>query len=106
MHEHNGHAHDDGIICGGCRFKAALTEHLQKAAGRNDRVWHDTTGELMELAAGCVMSLTALRMQRVSGNGDPRENAAMAGAVISRLGGVIDELWHELVGDDDDDGDE
>lgn len=99
----NQHSHDDGDVCGGCRFKAALAVHLKRAAGRNDRVWYGITGELLELAAECVMSLTALRMQRVSGNGDPRDNAEMAGAVISRLGGVIDEMWQELVGHEDGD---
>lgn len=99
----DGHTHDDGQVCGGCKFKAALTSHLHKAAGRNDRAWHDVAGELIELAGECVASLTALRTQRVSHNGDPRDNAATAGAVISRLGGVIEELWQELVGDDDGD---
>jgi len=97
------HDHGDGPVCPGCRFKAVLAEHLEWAAGDGDESWHDLTGELVVLMSTALSMLTALRMAAVGGHGTPDNTAMAAAGAISRLGGVIEETWHALMDDDQDD---
>ncbi len=101
---HDGHDHGDGEACPGCRFKAALAEHLSWAAADGDPSWHETTGEIIELMGTAAAALAGLRNAQFDDDaGDPKGSAREAAAAISRLGGAIEELWHALMQDDDDD---
>jgi hypothetical protein len=102
---HDGHEHEDGHVCPGCRFKAVLAEHLEWAAHDGDESWHDLTGELMVLMGTAISMLTALRLAAAGDHPTPDNTATAAASAISRLGGVIDETWHALM-DDDSQGDD
>lgn len=96
-----GHEHEDGTVCPGCRFRAVLAEHLAWAAGDSDESWHDLTGEMIELMGTALGALTRLRATRLDGDHEDDDHSAQeAAAVISQLGGVIDETWHALMDDD------
>lgn len=94
----DGHDHGDSYACPGCRFKAALAEHLTWAAGEGDVAWHAITGEVLELMGTAAASLARLKTSTMSGtpNGD-HESAEQAAAAIARIGGVIDEIWHVVI---------
>jgi len=101
---HDGHDHGEGEPCPGCRFKAALAEHLSWAAADGDPSWHETTGEIIELMGTASAALAGLRNAQFDDDaGDPDDSASKAAAAISRLGGAIEELWHALMDDDADD---
>ena len=97
------HDHGDGEACPGCRFKAALAEHLEHAADEGGEAWVYTTGEIMELMGNAVGALSRLRNARFENDADDDGSAIEAAAAISRLGGAIEELWHMLMDDERDD---
>jgi hypothetical protein len=106
----NGHVHDEGTVCNGCRFRRELAGHLEWAAGQDEHVWHDVVGEIIELMTTATAALVDLRSDHLDGEAtDPAaaeaamfaasDAAGMAASTISRLGGAIDELWHALMDD-------
>lgn len=95
----DGHDHSEGQVCEGCRFKAALADHLEIAAEEGGEVWVHTTGEIVELMGTASAALARLRNAQFDDDGsDPADSADEAAAAISRLGGAIEELWHALMG--------
>ena len=94
------HDHGDGPVCPGCRFKAVLAEHLKWAANESEIAWHELTGELIVLMGTALSALTALRSANVEGEDVPASTANVAAAAVSRLGGVIEEMWHAMMDDD------
>jgi hypothetical protein len=98
---HDGHDHD-GSRCPGCKFKAALAEHLAWAAGDSELSWHECTAEITHLMCEAAAALTTLRAGRFDHDVADPDAAARAGATISRLGGVIQSMWVALMDDDDD----
>jgi len=101
----NEHDHGDGPVCPGCRFKAVLAEHLEWAADDSEVAWHELTGELIALMGTAISTLTVLRASHVEGDEVPANAANAAAAAVSRLGGVIDDMWHALMdGDGQGDG--
>ena len=99
----NDHDHGDGEACPGCRFKAALAEHLEHAADEGGEAWVYTTGEVVELMGTAIAALSRLRNARFENDAADDGSAMEAAAAISRLGGAIEELWHMLLGDERDD---
>lgn len=96
----HGHDHGEGRVCPGCRFKAVLAEHLEWAADESEIAWHELTGELIVLMGTALSALTALRSAHVEGEDVAANTANVAAAAVSRLGGVIDEMWHAMMDDD------
>jgi hypothetical protein len=92
--------------CPGCRFKAALAERLEWANEHGDLAWADTTGEMMVLMSNALAMLTAMRAAQVGRGGAPHAMAVAAAGSISRLGGLIDEVWHDVMSDDDGEDDD
>ena len=99
----DGHDHGDGEACAGCRFRMELAEHLDWAANQGDHDWHGIVGELTALMADSLAALSRLRSQRLDDGEADSQLPNEAAAAISRLGGAIDELWHALVDDEEDD---
>lgn len=101
------HSHSDGELCPGCRFKAALAEHLALVADEGGEAWVWTVGEITELMGTASAALARLRnAQYDDAIGDDDDSAMKAAAAISRLGGAIDELWHAMLDDDNGQGDD
>jgi hypothetical protein len=98
----SGHEHGDGDVCPGCKFKAALAEHLAWAAGDSELSWHECTAEITNVMCESLAALTALRAGRFDNDVADPGSAARAAATISRLGGVIQSMWVALMDDDDD----
>lgn len=103
---HEGHDHGEGQVCPGCKFRKELAEFLAGEARSSEADWHDTTAEIIELMTSAVSALTTLRYVKFDDEDDATDNdeAEMAAAAISRLGGAIHELWHVVMDDDADDG--
>ncbi len=99
------HEHGDGDVCPGCKFKAALAEHLTWAAGDSELSWHECTAEITNVMCEALAALTALRAGRFDHAVTDPGAAARAAATISRLGGVIQSMWVALMDDDDADDD-
>jgi len=99
---HDGHDHDDGYICPGCRFREALAEFLEGMADEPEIAWHEATGDIIFLMSNALAALGALRVGRFDGDLHDRDHAAMAAAAISRLGGKIEDLYDAIMHDDDD----
>ncbi len=99
----DGHDHDDGEVCPGCRFKQELAEHLEWAAGDSELSWHECTAEITHVMGEAMAALTALQRGRFDPDVADAEDATRAAAAISRLGGVIQEMWVALMDDDDED---
>ena len=66
------HDHGDGEVCPGCRFKAALAEHLKHVADEGGEAWVYTTGEIMELMGTAIGALSRLRNARFENDADRR----------------------------------
>ena len=94
------HDHGDGERCPGCRFRKALAEFLECMADEPEIAWHEATGEIIFLMNGALAALTALRAGRFHGDLHDDDNAAMAAAAISRLGGKIEELYDVIMDED------
>lgn len=97
-----GHDHDDGELCPGCRFREALAEHLAHVAQEGDEAWVWTVGELTELMGTAAAALARLRNAQYESAAGDDDSAAEAAAALSRLGGILHELWDMLLEDDDD----
>ena len=94
------HDHGDGDLCPGCRFRQTLAEFLEGMADEPEIAWHEATGEIIFLMNGALAALTALRAGRFDGDLHDDDNAAMAAAAISRLGGKIEELYDAIMDED------
>jgi len=101
---HDGHDHDDGSICPGCRFREVLAEFLARSHEEGRQEWHEAVGELRRLMHASLRGLDEIEAQPFADDDDPYHDPATDAAdVIAGVGAQLEQLWNALMvtGDDD-----